>query len=272
MSGRIETSNPPAGRDENIWKERFGVVGKSSGGAIYAVFGDIHGNLEALDAILADASKLGVNHYACVGDIVGYNANPVECLEKIRRLNCVCVKGNHDHYCSLDSELEGFHPYAADAVDWTRAQLSDEQQQFLADMKYVNRAGIFTIVHSTLDMPASWGYVFEELEAEASFNYQKTTVCFHGHTHVPLVFQKAGEVSGGTYNKLSIVMGKKYFVNVGSVGQPRDGDPRAAYCVFDVKKRQIELRRIPYDVAQAQKKVRKAGLPEKLAARLGTGR
>ncbi len=240
--------------------------------AIYAIFGDIHGNLEGLASVLKDAGERGVTHYACVGDIVGYNANPSECLEKIRELGCVSVKGNHDHYCSLDKDLKGFHPLAADAVDWTRRHLASEQRQFLADLKYVQRVGNFTIVHSTLDMPETWGYVFEELEAEASFNYQTTTVCFYGHTHVPLAFEKGSDVSGGAYGRLNIAMGKKYFVNVGSVGQPRDGDPRAGYCIFDVKKRQIELRRVSYDIALAQKKVREAGLPEKLAARLGIGR
>ena len=240
--------------------------------AIYAIFGDIHGNLEGLTAVLRDAKEKGVTHYACAGDIVGYNANPVECVEKIREIGCASVKGNHDHFCSLDSDLEGFQPYAADAVDWTRRQLSAEQRKFLADLKYVERAANFTVVHSTLDMPQSWGYVFEELEAEASFNYQTTTVCFYGHTHVPLAFERSGGVSGGTYSRLNIAMGKKYFVNVGSVGQPRDGDPRAGYCVFDLKKRQIELHRVSYDIALAQQKVRKAGLPEKLAVRLGIGR
>lgn len=241
-------------------------------GEKYAVFGDIHGNHEGLTAMLRDAAQQGVTHYACVGDIVGYNANPVECLEKIRELGCIAVKGNHDHYCSLDQNLQGFHPLAADAVDWSRRQLSTEQRRFLADLPFVARVGNFTIVHSTLDMPETWGYVFEELEAEASFHYQMTTVCFYGHTHVPMAFEKGDQVSGGVYNSLSVELGKKYFVNVGSVGQPRDGDPRCGYCVFDVKKRHIELRRVPYDVALAQDKVRKAGLPDKLASRLGIGR
>lgn len=240
--------------------------------AVYAVFGDIHGNLEGLTAMLKDAGERGVTRYVCLGDIVGYNANPAECLEKIRELDCVSVRGNHDHYCSLDRDLSGFHPLAADAVDWTRRQLSTEQRRFLSDLKLVERVANFTIVHSTLDMPEMWGYVFENLEAEASFNYQMTTVCFYGHTHVPLAFEKGSEISGGTYTRLSIAMGKKYFVNVGSIGQPRDGDARAAYGIFDLNKREIELRRVPYDVALAQEKVRKAGLPARLAARLAIGR
>ncbi len=239
---------------------------------IYAVFSDIHSNLEGLTAVLKDAHEYGVTHYVCLGDIVGYNANPIECLEKIRELNCLSVRGNHDHYCSLDENLAGFHPLAADAVEWTRKQLSDEQRKYLADLKMVERVGGFTIVHSTLDMPEMWGYVFENLEAEASFNYQMTTVCFYGHTHVPLAFEKGNDVSGGTYAKIKMKRGKKYFINVGSVGQPRDGDARSSYAVFDLAKKEIELRRVPYAIDLAQKKIRSVGLPKRFAERLAIGR
>lgn len=239
---------------------------------IYAVLSDIHGNWESLTVVLKDAAEQGATHYVCLGDIVGYNANPAECLEKIRELNCVTVCGNHDHYCSFDDDLTGFHPLAVDAVDWTRRQLSADQQKFLADLKLVERVENFTLVHSTLDMPDMWGYVFESLEAEASFNYQMTTVCFYGHTHVPLAFEKGSEINGGTYTRIKVNPGRKYFVNAGSIGQPRDGDVRAAYALFYLESKEIELRRLPYDIAGAQDKIRKAGLPERLAARLAIGR
>ena len=241
-------------------------------GPIYAILSDIHGNLEGLTAVLKDAADQHVTQYVCLGDIVGYNANPIECLERIRELDCVTVSGNHDHYCSFDDDLTGFHPLAADAVDWTRRQLSADQQKFLAELPMVQRVENFTIVHSTLDMPEMWGYVFESLEAEASFNYQMTTVCFYGHTHVPLAFEKADGVTGGVYERLKISLEKKYLVNVGSIGQPRDGDARAAYGIYDMEKKEIQLRRVPYDIATAQAKIRKAGLPERLAARLAIGR
>lgn len=243
-----------------------------SNSPIYGILSDIHANLEGLTAVLKDAHERGVTHYVCLGDIVGYNANPSECLEKIRELNCVSVCGNHDHYCSFDDDLTGFHPLAADAVDWTRRQLSAEQQKFLADLKLVQRVENFTLVHSTLDMPEMWGYVFESLEAEASFTYQMTTVCFYGHTHVPLAFEKGNELTAGMYERIKISLEKKYFINVGSIGQPRDGDPRAAYAIFDFEKKELELRRVPYDLALAQDKIRKAELPERLAARLAIGR
>ena len=238
----------------------------------YAVLGDVHGNWEALRAVLEDAAKEHVTDYVCVGDIVGYNADPAKCLEKLRELGTLAVRGNHDHYCSHDECLEDFHPLAAQVIDWTRKQLSDEEVHYLRTLELSRMVAGFCIVHSTLDMPEMWGYVFESLEAEASFNYQMTTVCFYGHTHVPLAFEKAGEVTGGVNERLKISLEKKYLINVGSIGQPRDGDARAAYALYDLVKNEIQLRRVPYDVAAAQEKIRKAGLPERLAARLAIGR
>ncbi len=238
----------------------------------YAILGDIHANFEALQAVLADARKNGVTHYVSLGDIVGYNASPVECLETVRELNCPVVRGNHDHYCAGDDKLEGFHPVAADVVDWTRRQLSREQRDFLGSLKYVTRVETFTIVHSTLDTPEMWGYVLDKLEADASFAYQSTSLCFYGHTHVPLAFEKTDRVRSGFYSKVKITLGRKYFINVGSVGQPRDGDPRAAYVTFDLINNLVELHRVPYDFRITQKKIRDAGLPDRVASRLAVGR
>lgn len=238
----------------------------------YAILGDIHSNLEAFQAVLADAQEQKVTHYACVGDIVGYNANPRECLKLVQELNCIAVRGNHDHYCSHDEDLNGFHPLAADAVDWTRQQLSEEQRQYLRKLKFKVLVESFTVVHSTLDTPEMWGYVFDTLEAEANFNYQTSSVCFFGHTHVPLAFEKADTVRGGLYSRIKVTMGRKYFINVGSVGQPRDGDPRAAYAIYDMRSNLIELRRVPYDFQVTQKKILNAGLSERMASRLAVGR
>jgi diadenosine tetraphosphatase ApaH/serine/threonine PP2A family protein phosphatase len=237
----------------------------------YAILGDIHSNLEALGAVLADSGERGADRYVCVGDIVGYNADPCACLDRVRELEAPTVKGNHDHYCSCDSELTGFHPLAAEVVHWTRKQLGEERIEWLRSLSYKKRVDSFTIVHSTLDMPEKWGYVFDKYEADANFTYQRTSVCFFGHTHVPLAFERNGDVRQGTYSKIKVQMGKKYFVNVGSVGQPRDGDPRAAYAIYDSEAHTISLHRIEYDIAAAQKKVRAAGLPERLAQRLETG-
>jgi predicted phosphodiesterase len=221
----------------------------------YAIVGDVHGNLEAFTAVLADAKEQGVTHYACVGDVVGYNANPVECMKLVQDLHCTTVRGNHDHYCSHDENLNGFHPLAADAVDWTRQQLSDDMRRFLRNLRLVSMVESFTIVHSTLDMPEMWGYVFDKLEAEANFNSQTTSVCFFGHTHVPLAFEKTDTVRGGLYTKIKVAMGKKYFINVGSVGQPRDGDTRASCMTFNTETREAQILRVKYDLEAVCKKI-----------------
>jgi len=238
----------------------------------FAIIADIHGNLEALQAVLEDAQKRGCTHYACIGDVVGYGANPRECLQIVRSMGMPCVKGNHDEYCSIEESAEGFNPLAAEAVMWTRQQLSEEDRQWLRDLRYVRMVTNFTIVHATLDAPQRWGYVFDKLAAAASFPYQNTPVCFFGHTHVPVAFVRDSMVRGGTYSKFKIEPGKKYFINVGAVGQPRDGNPKAAYVVYDVDEGTVELRRLDYDIATAQKKIRAAGLPERLAERLAYGR
>jgi len=239
----------------------------------YAVLGDIHSNWEALSAVLADAEAHGVTHYCCVGDIVGYNADPELCIDKIRELaGDSVVRGNHDHYCSRQEDLNGFHPLAADVVDWTRKRLSDKQREWLANLRYSRTVETFMLVHATLDNPEMWGYVFDKLEAEANFAYQMCSVCFFGHTHVPLAFEKAGIVRGGLYTQLRITAGRKYYINVGSVGQPRDGDPRAAYAIYDLVQNVVELRRVEYDIQAAQEKIRAAGLPDRAATRLEIGR
>lgn len=238
----------------------------------YAILADIHANLEALQTVLEDTKQQGCTHYVCLGDVVGYGANPKECLDIIKGMNMPVVKGNHDEYISVDDDPEGFNDAAAEAVTWTRAQLTADDRKWLRELKYFRLVANFSIVHATLDAPQRWGYVFEKLEAAASFTYQNTPVCFFGHTHVPVAFVRDTTVRGGTYSKFRVEPGKKYFVNVGSIGQPRDGNPKAAYVIYDMAQQSIELRRLDYDIATAQKKIRAAGLPERLAARLAVGR
>jgi predicted phosphodiesterase len=238
----------------------------------YAIIADIHANLEAFQVVLEDIRDQNCTHYACLGDVVGYNANPKECLDLVRDMGMPCVKGNHDEYCSIDEHLEGFNPHAAEAINWTRQQLSEVDRTWLRDLKYLRLVASFTIVHATLDGPQRWGYVFDKLAAAASFTYQNTQVCFFGHTHVPVAFMRDSVVRGGTYSKFKIEPNRKYFVNVGAVGQPRDGNPKAAYVVFDMVQGTIELRRLDYDIQKAQAKIRAAGLPERLAERLAHGK
>lgn len=238
----------------------------------YAIIADIHANLEAFQVVLDDAKNQKCTHYACLGDVVGYNANPKECLDIVRGMGMPCVKGNHDEYCSVESDLEGFNPHAAEAVNWTRQQLTEEDRQWLRDLKYLRLVANFSIVHATLDGPQRWGYVFDKLAAAASFTYQNTSVCFFGHTHVPVAFIRDSVVRGGTYSKFKVEAGRKYFINVGSVGQPRDGNPKASYVIYDMDEGTMELRRLDYDVATTQAKIRAAGLPERLAERLAVGK
>ena len=238
----------------------------------YAIIADIHANLEAFQVVLQDIEKQKCTHVACLGDVVGYNANPKECLDTVRAMNIPCVKGNHDEFCSSDTPMEGFSPHAAEAGNWTREQLTEDDRKWLRELKFLRLVSNFTIVHATLDAPQRWGYVFDKLAAAASFTYQNTSVCFFGHTHVPVAFIRDSVVRGGTYSKFKVEPGRKYFVNVGAVGQPRDGNPKAAYVIFDMDEGSIELRRLDYDIPTTQKKILDAGLPPRLAERLAMGK
>ncbi|HEX7860922.1 MAG TPA: metallophosphoesterase family protein [Verrucomicrobiae bacterium] len=238
----------------------------------YAIIADIHANLEAFNVVLADAKAMNCTHYACLGDVVGYNANPKECLDMVRAMNMPVVKGNHDEYCSSETDLEGFNPHAQEAINWTRNQLTEDDRKWLRDLRYIRLVASFSIVHATLDGPQKWGYVFDKLAAAASFTYQNTSVCFFGHTHVPVAFVRDAMVRGGTYSKFKVEAGKKYFVNVGSVGQPRDGNPKASYVVYDLDEGSIEIRRLDYDIGTTQRKILEAGLPPRLAHRLAEGK
>jgi diadenosine tetraphosphatase ApaH/serine/threonine PP2A family protein phosphatase len=259
----------------------------------YAILSDIHANLEAFTVVLEKCKELGVEKYICLGDIIGYNANPSQCIDMIRKLDVVgFVKGNHDEYVSNnDDEMTGFNQHAKAAVLWTKAQLTEEQLQFLSALPYKNvvkGVGI-TIVHATLDSPESWGYIFDIHQAKDNFNYQFTPLCFCGHSHVPIAFAKKSFVAGalavdeimewkGDNNQetssdpvIKIEKGWKYLINVGSIGQPRNKDPRASFAVYDANANTITRIRLKYDIASAQKGILAAGLPERLAQRLERG-
>lgn len=237
-----------------------------------ALFGDIHANLEALDAVLADAKEQGCTEWVCLGDVVGYNANPSDCLEKVRAMECPVVKGNHDEDASGDHSLDSMNPNAAAALQWTRSQLSSEQREWLRNLRMVRQVFDFTIVHSTLDQPQAWTYVTNKFDAMSNFSYQFTQVCFHGHTHVPRIFVRGSRVKVVPADSIEIEEGMKYFINIGSVGQPRDLDWRSCYVIYDLPNKLITFRRIEYDLETTQRKILEAGLPESLAARLADGR
>lgn len=238
----------------------------------FAILSDLHANLEATEAVLADAREHECTHFICLGDVVGYNANPHECLEIVQKMECPVVMGNHDEQATLTESSRGFNALAEAAINWTRAHLTNEDKEWLRALPLTQQVHDFTIVHATLDAPDQWGYVFNSLDAVASFANQQTTVCFFGHTHVAGAFVRDDGVKKVKVDRLPIEETKKYFINVGSVGQPRDGDWRAAYCIFHVEKNVVEQRRIKYDLATAQKKIIQAGLPHLLADRLELGR
>jgi len=238
----------------------------------FAILSDIHANLEALEAVLADARMQSCTHYVCLGDVVGYNANPSECVKIIQDLECPVVKGNHDEQASMAASTEGFNELAEEAIGWTRDHLSADDKAWLADLRLTRQVRDFTIVHATLDTPGQWGYVFNDLDAIASFTYQHTSLCFFGHTHWPTAFVRDDNVRRIPVGQIVLSPGKKYFINGGSVGQPRDRDWRAAYSILHTDRQVVEQRRIKYDLEMAQRKIREAGLPDRLADRLAVGR
>lgn len=242
----------------------------------FCIFGDIHANLEALEEVLRDAEARGCTQFACLGDVVGYNASPRECLEMVRSLDCPVIKGNHDEECSRDTPLEGLNPLAFAALGWTRDQMREKEKEYLRSLRLVRQVTDFTIVHATLDSPGGWAYVQNKFDAMASFNYQFTSVCFFGHTHVPVAYVQNESARPDKVDleekEVPIEAGQKYFINVGSVGQPRDGDWRAAYAIYDKSAQTVTVHRLEYDLEKAQKKILEAGLPEGLAVRLEEGR
>lgn len=241
---------------------------------LFAILGDIHANLDALEVVLDDCRRQGVTDYLCTGDVVGYNARPHECLQIMRELGCPIVMGNHDCYVSTDHlDLDDFNPHAAAVIDWTKRQLSAEELAFLRNLPFVTTKMGITLVHATMDHPEGFGYVFDHLQAESNFFHQVTPLCFHGHTHVPIIYSnEPGGVVHYQPRDFTLELGQRLFINVGSVGQPRDGDPRASYVVYDMAARQIRFRRVAYDVQAAMARNRLAGLPEKCASRLEIGR
>jgi diadenosine tetraphosphatase ApaH/serine/threonine PP2A family protein phosphatase len=239
----------------------------------FAILGDIHSNLDALNVVLDDCRANGVTDFLCTGDVVGYNACPRECIKIIRSLGCPVVMGNHDHYVSSWQNLSDFNPAAAEVIKWTHKQLDEEELSYLRSFPFVSTNMGITLVHSTMDCPESFGYVFDHLQAEAHFTHQVTPLCFHGHTHCPMIYEKqVSAVYRIDAQDFKLPLGRKYFINVGSVGQPRDGDPRAAYAIWEPAERMISFRRLEYDIEAAQSRIRAAGLPERLAERLSVGR
>lgn len=241
-----------------------------------AVFSDVHGNLEALEAALRDARAQGAGRFVCIGDVVGYGADPNACCERVRATGAAVVRGNHDHACSYRVSLDWFNPLAAAAVRWTRLRLSAENREWLRGLPWTETLDDRTqAVHGGLQDPRHWPYLFEGRDAGPHFAKQSAPLCFVGHTHVPVVFAQMGgnlfEAPLGPFH-VEPAEGVKAVVNVGSVGQPRDGNPKACYVLYDPATGAVAPRRVEYDIESAARKILEAGLPKQLALRLFLGR
>lgn len=239
-----------------------------------AIFGDIHGNTEALEAVFRDMEKAGVDRRVCLGDIVGYGAEPAACIRRIRDLGIDAVRGNHDSAAVGETPLEYFNPFAKKAIEWTAGSLGADDAAWLKALPLVRDYGGFTAVHSSLSSPGEWGYILDYDAAQRCLDLLTSPVCFIGHSHVPIVFvgRRDGSIAIRRSAEAELDPGARHIVNVGSVGQPRDGDPRACYGVFDAEKGTVGIRRVEYDIRSAQRKILDAGLPEFLAERLMAGR
>ena len=211
---------------------------------LYGIISDLHSNLEAVRAVLDEGKRLGIQKYLCLGDIVGYNADPSACLEKVRESNWPVVKGNHDEDASGEHSLDSMNPVAAAALEWTRDQLTLEQRDWLRTVRMVRQVEDFTVVHSTLDQPQSWNYVTNKFDAMSNFSYQFTNLCFHGHTHVPRIFVRDSRVTEVEADSIVIELGMKYFINTQwlltmMLGCAKDMTPKAR-----VKKKNRDRRTI----------------------------
>jgi diadenosine tetraphosphatase ApaH/serine/threonine PP2A family protein phosphatase len=239
---------------------------------ITALISDIHGNLEALEAVLAELLRRRPDRVLCLGDIVGYGASPNECLNLVRERCSLVLLGNHDAASSGGPEAARFNIYARVAAEWTSKTLTRDNREFLQRLPLTSSQGSTFLVHASPACPRDWEYLLDRFDAEPQFHYFQEPVCFIGHTHQPAIYM--ADPSGCKSLPLStsaLDPMRRYIVNVGSVGQPRDHDPRACFMLHDEGAGTIEYVRIPYDVEGAQAKIRAAQLPEVLAARLATG-
>ncbi len=239
-----------------------------------AILADIHANLAAFNAVLEDIKgQGGVEELWCLGDIVGYGPDPRQCIELLRQHTGVCVAGNHDWAATGKIDTSDFNPDAAAAARWTAGQLTPEDRQYLDGLPLSVVRGDFTLVHGSPREPI-WEYILSPATACDNFGYFKSQVCLVGHSHSPAIYRPEDgkcmviETPPGTEFKLD---GTRLIINPGGVGQPRDGDPRAAYASYDSEKKSISFCRVSYDVAATQARMLRADLPVRLASRLSYG-
>jgi len=238
----------------------------------YAILSDIHSNIESLQSVIKFLEPKNIDCYLCLGDIVGYGANPLECSDLIGALCPTIILGNHDAGTAGIMPLSHFNSYASDAIIWTKSRINKETAAFLKDLPLIYKEKDFTLVHGTLEEPQKFNYLIDMDSAKKSFDLMESDLLFVGHTHVPGVFEKNNKkVRYYFNNRVMLKKNRKYIVNAGSVGQPRDGDQRACVVLYDSKKKEIRFERVEYDIDSASSKIKKSGLSDKLADRIRTG-
>lgn len=237
-----------------------------------AILSDIHGNVEALEAVLAEIDRRRPDRIICLGDIVGYGASPNECLAQVRSRCETVLLGNHDAAASGGPEAARFNIYARVAAEWTMKTLTRDNREYLQRLPLTATHDSFFLVHASPACPRDWEYLLDRFDAEPQFHYFTESMCFIGHTHQPAIYlADPGGTKSLPLSEGALDPNRRYIVNVGSVGQPRDHDPRACFVLYHESSTTLEYVRVPYDIEGAQSKIRAAQLPEVLAARLATG-
>ncbi len=241
-----------------------------------AILSDIHGNLPALQAVLGEIEAAGIRRIYCLGDVVGYGADPNECCARVADVSEACVLGNHDEVALGRGRIEYFNSVARMAALWTHRIMDARTRDYLerAPMTLPLEADgtKALLVHASPDRPGDWHYVLSEGDAAAAFRACNDRLIFVGHSHVPGIFlERDGVVAYQRALAAPLEEDARYLVNVGSVGQPRDGDPRAAWCELDTDAHTVTIHRLAYDIEAAQTRIREAHLPEVLASRLAWG-
>jgi len=240
----------------------------------YAIIADIHANLAAFTAVLDDIEHGGgADEFWCLGDIVGYGPDPHQCIELLRQRRHICVAGNHDWAAIGKIGTSAFNPDAAFACHWTARQLSQRDINYLEKLPLTISKGDFTLVHGSPREPI-WEYVSSTSIALQNFSFFQSQFCLVGHSHVPVIFKYEDDSCSASKFTPSIGAGlgkSRLIINPGGVGQPRDGDPRASYAIYDSETRLIRLYRITYNIEATQNKMMEAGLPVHLVTRLSVG-
>lgn len=241
----------------------------------YGILGDIHSNLSALQAVLSCFEKESVDRIISVGDVVGYGAAPRECIELVRSVDAIVVKGNHDAACVGEIDIRYFNNYARDAVRWTQGVLTDKDCEWLAALPLTTDLDHCSVGHGTYHRPELFDYIQGPTDADPSLDAMFLPVCFVGHTHVPVTLMRLKDDPLRTAytvdTEIDLAESIRVLVNVGSVGQPRDEESRAAYAIFDSEKGRVWIRRAKYDIEREAHRIRAAGLPGVLADRLFLG-